>query len=49
MRRLRRNVRSQHIFWWVDTFMKAAFASDLGDFPVVKDYTDYLPDQVIHG
>ena len=38
MRRLRRNVRSQDIFWWVDSFMRAAIDKELRDFPVLPDY-----------
>jgi trehalose 6-phosphate synthase len=38
MRRMRRNVRLQDIYWWVDSFMNAAFALDLEDFPLVEDY-----------
>jgi len=38
MRRLRRNVRTQNIFWWVDSFMRAAIDKELRDFPVLQDY-----------
>ncbi len=38
MRRLRRIVRRYDIFWWVDSFLKAAFAKDLSDFPLMEDY-----------
>lgn len=38
MRRLRRNVRTQDIFWWVDSFMKAAIDKELRDFPVIEEY-----------
>jgi len=48
MRRLRRSIRKHDIFWWVDLFMHAAFARDLGSVPQVPDYVadsrqDYLP------
>jgi trehalose 6-phosphate synthase len=33
MRRLRRSIREYDIFWWVDSFMNAAFTRDLSDFP----------------
>lgn len=38
MKRLRRNVRTQDIFWWVDSFMRAATDKELRDFPVLEDY-----------
>ena len=38
MRRLRRNVRDQNIFWWVDSFMRAAIDKELRDFPVLEEY-----------
>jgi trehalose 6-phosphate synthase/phosphatase len=38
MKRLRRNVRSQNIFWWVDSFMRAATDKELRDFPVLEEY-----------
>lgn len=38
MRRLRRNVNSQNIFWWVDSFMRAATDKGLRDFPILQEY-----------
>ncbi len=38
MRRLRQSVRRQDVFWWVDSFLKAAISKDLHDFPVLDDY-----------
>ncbi len=38
MRRLRRNVRTQDVFWWVDSFMRAAIDKELRDFPVMEEY-----------
>ncbi len=38
MRRLRRGVRRQDIFWWVDGFLRAAIATDLSAFPLPADY-----------
>jgi alpha,alpha-trehalose-phosphate synthase [UDP-forming] len=38
MRRLRRNVRTQDVFWWVDSFMRAAIDKELRDFPVLEEY-----------
>ncbi len=33
MRAMRRSVRRQDVFWWVDSFLKAAIARDLTAFP----------------
>lgn len=38
MRRLRRAIRKQDIFWWVDVFLRAAIAKDLSAFPLPEDY-----------
>ncbi|MBN1628667.1 MAG: trehalose-6-phosphate synthase [Thermoleophilia bacterium] len=38
MRRLRRNIQSQDVFWWVDSFMRAAIDKELRDFPVLEEY-----------
>jgi trehalose 6-phosphate synthase len=38
MRRLRQSIRRQGIFWWVDSFLQAAIARDLQDFPLLDDY-----------
>jgi trehalose 6-phosphate synthase len=38
MRRLRKNIQDQDVFWWVDSFMRAATDSDMSDFPVMEDY-----------
>ncbi len=38
MRKLRRNVRDQNVFWWVDSFMRAAIRKELRDFPIIEDY-----------
>ena len=38
MRSLRRSVRAQDIFWWVDSFMRAAINKELRDFPILEDY-----------
>jgi trehalose 6-phosphate synthase len=38
MRRLRRIVRRHNIYWWVDSFLRAAIAKELRDFPVLQDY-----------
>jgi trehalose 6-phosphate synthase len=45
MRRLRQNVRRQDIFWWVDSFMRAASGKELRDFPVLGQY---IPEHYEH-
>jgi trehalose 6-phosphate synthase/phosphatase len=45
MRRLRQVIRRRDIFWWVDSFLNAAIAKSLENFPVVADYVpDAAPD-----
>jgi hypothetical protein len=34
MRRMRRAIRRQDVFWWVDSFLRAAISRDLRHFPV---------------
>jgi len=38
MRRLRQTIRKHDIFWWVDSFLHAAIARQLDNFPVLEDY-----------
>ncbi|MFQ5771355.1 MAG: trehalose-6-phosphate synthase, partial [bacterium] len=38
MRKLRQIVRRYNIFWWVDSFLRAAFAKNLNNFPLLEDY-----------
>jgi trehalose 6-phosphate synthase/phosphatase len=38
MRGLRRKVRNQDVFWWVDRFLQAALQRGLEDFPQVEDF-----------
>lgn len=38
MRQLRRNVRHQDIYWWVDSFIESAIGKELKDFPVQEEY-----------
>jgi len=38
MRRLRRTIREHDVFWWVDSFLRAAIAKDLSAFPQPPDY-----------
>lgn len=37
MRRMRQIVRKRDVHWWVGTFLHAAFARDLDDFPVLEE------------
>jgi trehalose 6-phosphate synthase len=46
MRWMRRSIREQDVFWWVDNYLRAAIAKDLRSFPqpesyVVDESTDY--------
>jgi trehalose 6-phosphate synthase/phosphatase len=41
MRNLRRSIRRQDIFWWVNSFLEAAVNERLDSFPV---QVDYVPD-----
>jgi len=41
MRLMQTNIRKYDIFWWVDSFLQAAFARTLDDFPSVEEY---IPD-----
>lgn len=38
MRKLRRTLRENDIYRWLDTFLEAAISRDLADFPLVDDY-----------
>ena len=42
MRKLRRATREYDIFWWVDSFLRAAIAKDLNDFPLPEEYIPIL-------
>ena len=33
MRRIRRSIRRQDVFWWVDSYLRAAITKDLRAFP----------------
>ena len=37
MRSMRQIVRRHDVFWWVDSFLRAAFAKDLSSFPVIAE------------
>jgi trehalose 6-phosphate synthase len=38
MRRLRASIKRQDIYWWANTFLRAAIAKDLGAFSLPDDY-----------
>jgi trehalose 6-phosphate synthase/phosphatase len=42
MRRLRRSLKAHDVFWWVDSFVRAATEKDLRDFPLIEDYVPEL-------
>ncbi len=45
MGRLRDIIRRRDIFWWVDSFLRAAFARKLGDFPAMDmAHEEYVPE-----
>ena len=50
MRRMRRLINKNDIFWWVDSFLGAAIAKDLSAFPLPEDYLpeNFLPADDIH-
>lgn len=38
MNRLRASIKKHDIYWWVNSFLEAAIAKRLNNFPVVEDY-----------
>ena len=47
MRRMRREVKKNNIFWWVETFMRAGFSKELKDFPPVIEYIPQDPESTL--
>jgi trehalose 6-phosphate synthase len=43
MRRMRRSIRQQDVFWWVDAFLRAAIARGLGEFAPPARSREELP------
>jgi len=41
MHKLRTSIKKYDIFWWVDTFIQAAFTKHLENFPIIEDF-DYI-------
>ena len=42
MHKLKRFVREYDIFWWVDSFLRAAIAKDLSNFPAPEEYVPHM-------
>ena len=38
MRQMRRSIREYDVFWWVDSFLRAAITKDLRAFPQPESY-----------
>lgn len=38
MRQMRRSIREADVFWWLESFMRAAFTKHLDDFPLPEGY-----------
>lgn len=47
MRRIRKILRTHDIFWWVDSFMRAAIDRRLDDFPVLEEYIPELDEAAV--
>jgi alpha,alpha-trehalose-phosphate synthase [UDP-forming] len=43
MRVMRRSIRRQDVFWWVDSFLRTAIARDLSDFPAPQSHAAQPP------
>lgn len=48
MKKMRQGIKRQDIFWWVDSFLQAAFTENLDNFPVLEHY-EYMPQIEISG
>jgi hypothetical protein len=48
MRRMRRSIRQHDVFWWVDSFLRAAISRDLRHFPLpqMRDETAQPENQI---
>ncbi|MCP4633277.1 MAG: trehalose-6-phosphate synthase [candidate division Zixibacteria bacterium] len=38
MKKLKRSISRRNVFWWVDSFLQAAIAKNLNNFPLLEDY-----------
>jgi trehalose 6-phosphate synthase len=45
MRRIRRAIRRQDVFWWVDSYLQAAITKDLRAFPRADSAASEFPEQ----
>ena len=45
MRAMRRSIRRQDVFWWVDSFLREAIARDLRAFPSPREGVQPTPDE----
>jgi trehalose 6-phosphate synthase len=45
MRRNRRAIRRQDVFWWVDSYLRAAITKDLRAFPRAEGAASQFPEQ----
>ena len=41
MRKLRRNVRAQSIYWWLDSFLNTAIGRKSDAFPIIEEFYAY--------
>jgi trehalose 6-phosphate synthase len=44
MRHIRRAIRRQDVFWWVDSYLRAAITQDLRAFPRAKAAAEASPE-----
>jgi len=44
MRRIRRAIRREDVFWWVDSYLRAAITKDLRAFPRAEVEVGELPE-----
>ncbi len=42
MSKLRQSIRRHDIYWWVNSYLDAAIAANLDNFPLLEDYTPHL-------
>lgn len=42
MKKLRQSIRKHDIFWWLDSFLSAAFTKHLNDFPLLDEYVPQI-------
>jgi len=47
MHKLRQSIRKTDIYWWVNSFLLAAIAKRLDNFPIVEDYIPTYDDEIL--